>query len=271
MVDNTVTQVLSRPQIRRDQWVHLERALYQTANNALSRFETYHSGGTLLPRADAPQSMNAWNHYAQELREYRTLYQNMYPRAAEYGRLLPIPPAAVQQMTYLQKFEGDENVFEGGVQSVQLTQEQRREIVRNILREESSAAQRTDGKSAAELVLRSVEHGEVSEKIFDHSEIERMILSARAREDAAQSAQTETVQVVPPRAGEREVLTLTAREAEEQSPEILIEQLERIDRQNRTVLQNIQQDIFLQLSNALWLSLSPRRTIFSRRSRPCPP
>ena len=245
VVDNTVTQVLSRPQIRRDQWVHLERALYQTANNALSRFETYHSGGTLPPRADAPQSMNAWNHYAQELREYRTLYQNMYPRAAEYGRLLPIPPAAAQQLTYLQKFEGDENVFEGGVQSVQLTQEQRREIVRNILREESPAAQRTDGKSAAELVLRSVEHGEVSEKIFDHSEIERMILSARAREDAAQSAQTETVQVVPPpRADEREVLTLTAREAEEKSPEILIEQLERIDRHNRTVLQNIQQDIF---------------------------
>ncbi|MBQ3497391.1 MAG: hypothetical protein IJA73_04590 [Oscillospiraceae bacterium] len=244
-VDNTVTQVLNRPQIRRDEWIYIERALYQTAYNTLSRFETYHSGGTLPPRADAPQSGDSWNHYAQELREYRTLYQNMYPRAAEFGRLLPIPPAAVEQLTHLQRFEGDENVFEGGVQSVQLTQEQRREIVQSILQGESSAAAHIDEKTAAELVLRSIEQSETSERIFDRSEIERTILAARAQEDAVHPLQMETAQVVPPPSvGEREVLTLTPREAEEQSPEILIEQLERIDRHNRTVLQNIQQDIF---------------------------
>lgn len=244
-VDSTVTQVLSRPQIKREQWVNIERAMYQTAYNTLSRFETYHSGETVSPRADAPHSTYSWNHYAQELREYRTLYQNMHPRAAEYGRLLPLPPASVQQLTHLQKFEGDENFFEGDVQNVRFTQEQRRAIVQNILQGESVLVPHADEKAAAERILRSVEKGEVSERRVERSEIERMLLAARAQEDERPLPQAETAQVVPPASvGEREVLTLTPREAEEQSPEILIEQLERIDRHNRTVLQNLQQDIF---------------------------
>ena len=85
-VDNTVVEVLNRPQLRQEQWVQVTNALWQVAENTLSRFETYHS----QPQPPADLSVRtdvAWNNYVQELKEYQTLYRQMYPKAAD--RLAP--------------------------------------------------------------------------------------------------------------------------------------------------------------------------------------
>ena len=85
-VDNTVVEVLNRPSFRQEQWVQVKNALWQVAENTLSRFETYHS----QPQPSADLSVRAdmaWNNYVQELKEYQTLYRQMYPKAAD--RLAP--------------------------------------------------------------------------------------------------------------------------------------------------------------------------------------
>lgn len=85
-VDNTVVEVLNRPSFRLEQWVQVKNALWQVAENTLSRFETYHS----QPQPSADLSVRtdmAWNNYVQELKEYQTLYRQMYPKAAD--RLAP--------------------------------------------------------------------------------------------------------------------------------------------------------------------------------------
>ncbi len=77
-VDHTVVEVLNRPQLRQEQWVSIQNALWQTAENSLSRFETYHS----QPQSAAPVQLHAdsvWESYAQELKEYQTLYRQFFP------------------------------------------------------------------------------------------------------------------------------------------------------------------------------------------------
>ena len=39
-VDNTVTEVLNRPQLLREQWVQIENAIWQTAENTISRSDS---------------------------------------------------------------------------------------------------------------------------------------------------------------------------------------------------------------------------------------
>ena len=85
-VDNTVVEVLNRPSFHQEQWIQVKNALWQVAENTLSRFETYHSQPQ--PSADLPERTEmVWNNYVQELREYQTLYRQIYPEAAD--RLAP--------------------------------------------------------------------------------------------------------------------------------------------------------------------------------------
>lgn len=89
-VDNVVVQILNRPELRRNQWLRLENALWQSGANSLARFTLYHEA----PPPAAPASLswseeNAWHRYAGELREYETLRQYLYPRTVETA----VPPA----------------------------------------------------------------------------------------------------------------------------------------------------------------------------------
>lgn len=89
-VDNVVVQILNRPELRRNQWLRLENALWQSGANSLARFTLYHEA----PPPAAPASLswseeNAWRRYAGELREYQTLRQYLYPRTVE----TTVPPA----------------------------------------------------------------------------------------------------------------------------------------------------------------------------------
>lgn len=97
-VDNTVVEVLNRPQFRQEQWVQVQNALWQVAENTLSRFETYHS----QPQPPADLSVRtdmAWNNYVQELKEYQTLYRQMYPKAA--ANSIPLPERREGGRTFL--------------------------------------------------------------------------------------------------------------------------------------------------------------------------
>lgn len=81
-VDNTVVEILNRPQFRQEQWIQIKNALWQVAENTLSRFETYHSEPR--PHIDLTERIDmAWNNYARELKEYQLLYRQMYPKAAD--------------------------------------------------------------------------------------------------------------------------------------------------------------------------------------------
>ena len=133
-VDNTVVQVLNRPQLRQEQWVRVQNALWQTAENTLSRFETYHSqpqlSADLSVRTDA-----AWNTYVQELKEYQTLYRQMYPKAADR---MPMPVGREEAdrtfLTYLERAERtEETVLERNSALRETSRE--KHFTDNVLRE----------------------------------------------------------------------------------------------------------------------------------------
>ena len=108
-VDNTVVEVLNRPSFRLEQWVQVKNALWQVAENTLSRFETYHSQPQ--PPADLPERTEmAWNNYVQELKEYQTLYRQMYPKAAD--RLAPPLGRGEGGRTFLTHLTKTENTEE---------------------------------------------------------------------------------------------------------------------------------------------------------------
>ncbi len=133
-VDNTVVQVLNRPQFRQEQWVRVQNALWQTAENTLSRFETYHSQPQ--PSADLPVRTDAaWNTYVQELKEYQTLYRQMYPKAADR---MPMPVGREEAdrtfLTYLERAERtEETVLERNSELQEIDRE--KHFTDNVLRE----------------------------------------------------------------------------------------------------------------------------------------
>ena len=109
VVDNTVVEVLNRPSFRQEQWVQVQNALWQVAENTLSRFETYHSQPQ--PFVDLPERTDvAWNNYVQELKEYQTLYRQMYPKAVD--RLVPPPDRGEDGRTFLTHLTKSESTEE---------------------------------------------------------------------------------------------------------------------------------------------------------------
>ena len=57
-IDNVVTHTLTREKNYREVWMNLERSFSQTAENTLSRFESYHSGGLL--RREESRTYQQW-------------------------------------------------------------------------------------------------------------------------------------------------------------------------------------------------------------------
>lgn len=121
-VDNTVVSVLHRPQLQQAQWVRIENALWQLAENSLSRFERYHTQPVL--RVSAHTSQQAWNNYVQELEQYRTLYQKLYPqiRREEPESVLPGTAGEQASLTHVIREDGEEPP-EGSVQPTRYSEE----------------------------------------------------------------------------------------------------------------------------------------------------
>ena len=237
-VDSTVVQVLNQPQYRAEQWLQIQNALWQTAENSLSRFESYHTQPqTLLLRES--ESRDVWYQYAQELLEYQTLHRLLTPAAGKEGAVPP-PTAergALPPMVWKQTQEGDE--------VDQRTYEETLNETVNRLEQRFEAAQPPQAKLHTETLR---------ETLLRQREQERQTETQKLRETVLQKLYPGGVPTAPgaevsasgpegssPRSLPEVPLTpLTPEEAEELAPEVLREELERIDQRNRTLLQTIQ-------------------------------
>lgn len=174
-VDNVVVQILNRPELRRNQWLRLENALWQSGANSLARFTLYHEA----PPPAAPASLsrseeNAWHRYAGELREYQTLRQYLYPRTVETVVPPALPgeasltflPAAGEETEELpvktREPRGGEMVRRDVLRETD-TLETARERLERVLKTEDrlSVSERTERESPA---LRHVERTETAER-----------------------------------------------------------------------------------------------------------
>ena len=246
-VDNTVVQVLSRPQVLQEQWLHLENAIWQTAENALTRFEAYHTeyNPPHQPRLAAAQE--AWNEYTQELREYTRLYQITHPgqQAQALARAVALhsPPSMVHPRGG-QEGEDEEQGMEPG------PQEKERDVVREIRnRQERSRLEKLWSSYATvrEVVFRQ------ERRLAAYEALRRETLERTAEHNvppyspppAASELLERIARQAVERMEERQPIPLTLREAEEQAPEVLVEQLQRIDQQNRAIFQTVRQAVRL--------------------------
>lgn len=150
-VDQTVVEVLNRPQIRNGSWLHLENAISQTAQQTIARYETYHSQDLLLPQTGDSPLRSAEHHYLQELKDYQLLYQRIYPKAVEYNREIGIPPMTKLLMTHLTHVQENTELTEVIHQPGEIHQDYSktllRDIIQNFSQEKRWEAVRSDRKT----------------------------------------------------------------------------------------------------------------------------
>lgn len=128
-VDNVLVQILNRPELRQDQWLRVENALWQSGSNSLARYTLYHEAPP--PAAPAPPSWTeetVWNRYAGELREYRTLRQYLYPRTEE-AAMPPLLPGEAA-MTLLPLFAEEPEDLPVKTRALPGTETTRRDFLR---------------------------------------------------------------------------------------------------------------------------------------------
>lgn len=129
-VDNVLVQVLNRPELRQDQWLRVENALWQSGANSLARYTLYHEAPP--PAAPAPlyrTEETVWNRYAGELREYQALRQYLYPRTEEAAATPPFPPGEAA-MTLLPLFAGEPEDLPVKTRALPGTETVRRDVLR---------------------------------------------------------------------------------------------------------------------------------------------
>lgn len=241
-VDSTVIQTLNRPEYRSQQWVQVQNDRWQTAENSVSRFETYHTQTlALLPRET--ESREAWYHYAQELLEYQTLSRTLEPEREEDATPRPSAAARMETLrtlreTILQKLQphalpraGEER---GAERTLTVLRREHEELETERLRETTLRTDRTAERTHTEQTR--LEHLTTLQEP-----------SASERPAGTDGTPERARPVPPPPPPERMELTMpppppmAADEAEEQAPEKLVKELERIDRHNRTILQTLQE------------------------------
>lgn len=243
-VDNTIVQVLSRPQFRRDQWLHLENAIWQTTENALARFEIYHTEYNPPPQPHLAAAQEAWNEYTRELRDYTRLYQMTHP-GQEAQRLvqavsLHLPPA----MVHPSAAEAEEEA-----PAVQISPSPKERTAEKGRRErlEKSRLEKMWSSYATvrEVLFRQERRLETYERLGT-GELKRVLERAAPVQlpapDTSPLAER-SVQQAENLPEERSPVPLTLRQAEEQAPQVLVEQLQRIDQQNRSIWQSFQQTL----------------------------
>lgn len=104
VVDRAVTTRLMRQTHQRDQWLRLERAVRQTAENTLVRFETYHRDGPPL-RQQAPDVtlQPGRSFYLQELHQFYDFYRHLHTEQA--ATLPPLPSLTLTQTQLIQQLQ----------------------------------------------------------------------------------------------------------------------------------------------------------------------
>lgn len=245
-VDNTVTEVINRPHIRQEQWMRLENAIWQTATNAVSRFESYHNHFESRPAAVELNVETAWNRYAAEMRQYLTLRQYQDNRIDQTITKTIFSAGDTRMMHLTRAEEENEFVFPERTE-IRVDRDRLRTTIRNLV--EMQVAGKAGGEipgAEREIIhhretmlteerLREIQ-SEAQEAVSEKSAEERREVSLPV---APQPSQMMPEPSLPP-------VELTAREAEEQAPELLVEQLQQIDQHNKTILQQIQNAMQIQ-------------------------
>ncbi len=303
-VDSAVIQVLNRPQYRSEQWLQTQNALWQTAENALVRFESYHSQPqTLLTRETERE--DAWYHYAQELVEYQTLHHTLTTLPGEARQRLPSPDHAAPPASLIWKQtqagdEIDQRSYEETVQETLNRLEQRFEAaqpfqapirhdtLRQTILRQRELYDQLNTQTLRQTILRKLQPGSAplppepaapvptvlreaetptpeeapaprerftqqlhQETRTERERLERLrerseVVTPPAAELPLKAADIPPMPSIPapaPSWQDQEIplVPLTAQEAEEQAPDVLVEELRRIDQRNRTLLETIQQ------------------------------
>jgi len=244
-VDNTVTEVISRPQIRQEQWMRLEHAIWQTATNAVSRFESYHNYHETLPEVVELNVETAWNRYAAELRQYLTLRQYRNDQIDQAISKTTLS-AGDTVLTYLTQVEEENKFLSPERTEVRSDRERLRTTIRNLI--ETQVTDRVErAPSVQREILRHRETLLMEERLSEPQSETRDLQTGKRGEEPGTVTLPVTHHIsqqmpepsLPP-------VELTAREAEEQAPEVLVEQIQRIDQHNKTVLQQIQNAVQFQ-------------------------
>ena len=241
VVDQTVVSVLNRPQILREQWLSLENAMWQTAENTLVRFESYHSNN-MLPQAVYPPGVhNAMRSYYQELKEYQQLRQSIYP--SEHHQNIRSEVTWTSRPQKLQHPEWEAEEREEGEdrlttlhstalirQVLESTPEWKLLPTRHTLRESVRLLQRSHEVLRTQQLRRS---DTMVDRLREHTE---PVLPRLTRVERVTS-QLPGPEQKPP-------VPLTLLEAE-QNTQVLMEQLAQIDQHNRTIEQLVQNETII--------------------------
>ena len=181
--DNVLIQILNRPELRQDQWLRVENALWQSGANSLARYTLYHEAPP--PAAPAPLYRTeeaVWNRYAWELREYRTLRQYLYP-GEEAAAAPPFPPGEAS-MTLLPPFAGEPEEFPVKTRALPGTETVRRDVLRE------TDSRETD-RERAERVLNTESHlpppGRTPGASLELRHVERTEAADRLRESVLET------------------------------------------------------------------------------------
>lgn len=220
-VDNTMVSVLNRPNLKQEQWVHIENAIWQTAENTLSRFETYHSQSSLPVRTEESGMQAVWKYFEQERKQYQILYQSIYPKAEQYGRNVWNSFSWDVKMTHLEQIKEEQTL---------LQEEYRPLFVQN--KPASSLSQIPDSRPAT-MTLRETEivTPELLVEEQNNLAVQNSTVLEQLREKETQlrqesrtfSTQHKT-DVLQLETLEGQPVTMTLRETETVTPELLVEE-----------------------------------------------
>jgi len=141
-IDNTVTEVINRPQLRSDTWVNISNAIRQSAENTLTRFESYHSESRLVPAREIPED-TAWDRFASDIYEYRSFINNVYPERKLINEMRRESAQAHASITHLTRTDEEGDVYNESQTNISVTDE-----VRNIISREAEKVAEESGRKA---------------------------------------------------------------------------------------------------------------------------
>ena len=239
-VDNTVTEVINRPNIRHNQWMQLGHAIWQTAVNAVSRFERYHNEYETASTAVQLNMETAWNRYAAEMRQYLTLRQYQNQQIDQYISKTAVSRGDVN-MTHLTQLQEENEFLAPERMDVRISRERLRTTIQTLMEQQMMGTAGEEPSGAEREIIRHRELRLTQERLREFQQEAQEIQKVKRAQGhtevtlpvAAQTSQRLPEPALPP-------MELTDREAEEQAPELLVEQLQQIDQHNKTILQQIQ-------------------------------
>lgn len=249
VVDRTVVERLRHTATRRDNWLQLSRAIHQTAESTLSRFETYHSQGITALLEQQETTLPGRTFYGCELREFYEFYRQVHTEQAQSLPQLPPISPSLTQLTHLLSAQAEELPPEAAAKV-------RTEILRQRLTE---ATRELSSQTVLEQMfpLRPAAQPRRTDSAAGDGPLPPQTFvfhtpgqTAAAEAPAWASSQpppTPSLAVPPPPAMVQHV-PISAEEAEQTNPELLLQELSRIEQRNRTMMQTVQQ---AQLSRTL--------------------